>query len=171
MYPEPLVNSQISGGGSSRLSRVSVETPLCVGPRKDGQSLVTASLARAFGSRCAAVRPSVVLAASADANKACRTERRDMEDINSMLVWTQYCRHSNQIRNVQSNCPTLPFTRLFQSTCLYRRQYGDATIALNRPFLTVRERLPAQPVDATQALNRSACPFADTLERDEESNA
>src|SRR5262245_42367927 len=51
-YPVPLPNSHNSGGGSVRLSFVSMDTALCVGPRKDVQSLVTASFANGFGFRC-----------------------------------------------------------------------------------------------------------------------
>ena len=49
VYPVPLANSQIKGGGSRRLSFVSVENALCDGPRNEGQSAVTASFASGFG--------------------------------------------------------------------------------------------------------------------------
>jgi len=45
-------SSQTSGGGSMRLSLVSVDTPLCDGPRNDGQPWVTASFGSGFGFRC-----------------------------------------------------------------------------------------------------------------------
>src|SRR3989304_2479152 len=51
-YPVPFGNSQTRGGGSVRLSRVSVETPLCDGPRNEAQSCVTAPRGRGFGVRC-----------------------------------------------------------------------------------------------------------------------
>ena len=49
LRPNAFVNSQTRGGGSVRLSLVSVDVALCAGPRKAGQSCVTASLASGRG--------------------------------------------------------------------------------------------------------------------------
>src|SRR5688572_3137471 len=86
VYPVPFGNSQISGGGSVRLSLVSADTPLCDGPRKEGQSLVTAFPANGLGRVRAGVCPSANLAAIAVAPSACNAERREIVDISGMLA-------------------------------------------------------------------------------------
>src|SRR5688572_16141681 len=50
-YPEPFGTSQTSGGGSIRLSFVSVDVALCDGPRNAAQSCVIASFDNGFGFR------------------------------------------------------------------------------------------------------------------------
>ena len=51
-YPVPLANSHTRGGGSFRLSMVSLDTALCDGPRNAGQSWVTAPFGNGLGWRC-----------------------------------------------------------------------------------------------------------------------
>ena len=82
-YPVPLANSHTSGGGSVRLSLVSVDTALCDGPRNEGQSWVTAPFGSGFGLPCTRVCPDAPTAASACAASACNTERREIRCIAS----------------------------------------------------------------------------------------
>src|SRR5688500_8414342 len=62
-YEVPFGNSQTSGGGSVRLSFVSVDTPLCDGPRNDTQSCGTAPAGSGLGFRstrdCARAPPAI----------------------------------------------------------------------------------------------------------------
>ena len=85
-YPLPFWNSQTSGGGSVRLSFVSVDTPLCVGPRNEAQSLVTAPSGNGFGSRYARVWPNAARTVNACAASARSIARRDSSDIDTSLL-------------------------------------------------------------------------------------
>ena len=77
----PLVSAQTRRGGSLRLSFVSVERALWVGPRKAVQSWVTASLASGFACETTWVCAAASLVASAFADKASNIARRDMIDM------------------------------------------------------------------------------------------
>ena len=84
----PLVSAQTRGGGSLRLSFVSVDIALCVGPRKAGQSCVTASLASGFAFETTWVCALASLVASAFTVKACNIARRDMSDMAGIVhLW------------------------------------------------------------------------------------
>src|SRR5215207_10877868 len=69
------------GGGSLRLSFVSVDIALCVGPRKAGQSCVAASVASGFAFETTWVCALASLVASAFTVKAWTIARRDMSDM------------------------------------------------------------------------------------------
>src|ERR1700720_1077080 len=80
-YPVPLANSHTSGGGSVRLSLVSVDTALCSGPRNAAQSWVTASFGSGFGFLCTRVCPNATPAPTAWAISAWNIERREIDSI------------------------------------------------------------------------------------------
>src|SRR5688572_13648229 len=90
VYPVPFANSQISGGGSFRLSFVSLDTALWAGPRNAAQSLVMASFDSGFGLRGAAPCPRavefVLLSASAAPASTRSAERREIENITGRLA-------------------------------------------------------------------------------------
>ena len=82
----PLVSSQTRGGGSLRLSFVSVEIALCVGPRKAVQSCVAASLASGFAFETTRVCALASVVASAFTVKVCNIARRDMSDMAASYI-------------------------------------------------------------------------------------
>ena len=82
--PVPLVRAQTRGGGSLRLSFVSVDIALCVGPRKAAQSCVTASLASGFAFEPTWVCAPASLVASGFTVKARNIARRDMRDMQAL---------------------------------------------------------------------------------------
>src|SRR6185369_18009709 len=81
VYPVPLGHSHTRGGGSVRLNFVSVDTPLCDGPRNAGQSLVIAPVGSGLGFRCTRVCPGAALTIIRWPARAWSNERRDIKTI------------------------------------------------------------------------------------------
>ena len=82
-YPVPLGNSQTSGGGSDRLSFVSVETLLCEGPRNASQLWVAAPGGNCFGLRCTRACADTPFTVTSCTARAWSNERRDIRSIAS----------------------------------------------------------------------------------------
>src|SRR6186997_1255055 len=76
----------MSGGGSVRVSFVSVETALCVGPRNDVQSCVTAPAGSGFGLPTSRACAQATPARSGCAINDCNRRRREMGMITVRLT-------------------------------------------------------------------------------------